>query len=140
MIIDKDIIYDKESRQYILTEEYALNKKGINLLAMAVDEFDANTTTLPERILRRVSDMVYEAMQLRCRSFSYACELIENDVGMHNAFKRCLGYQLESFALTGDEGITNQQVVANNYGICERAYNVLYGKGLFDKIRPLERW
>lgn len=139
MIIDNDMIYDEARRRYVLSENYVQNELGLNLLAIAVDELDTNPTTLPSRILKRTSNMVYEFMQLRCRSFGYACELIENDQEMHDAFKDCLSYQLESFVMTGDEGITNKQVMQDNYGVCERAYKVLYGKGLLDKVRPLAR-
>ena len=140
MIIDNDMIYDEARRRYVLSEDYVRNELGIDLLTIAYDELDTNTSTLPSRILKRTSNMVYEFMQLRCRNFGYACELIENEQDMYNAFKDCLAYQLESFILTGDESITNKQIMKDNYGVCERSYKVLYGTGLLDKVRPLARW
>lgn len=128
MIKSKDMIY--EYNRYILTRDYVKNELGIDLQTILYDEFDPNPTTLPDRVLRRTSDAVYEYMQDRCRDFIYACELTETIPDINYNFKKALGYQLESFIKYGDLSLENEQP------ICKRSLDILKGNGLLDKRRP----
>ena len=102
MIIDKDMNYDEKRRRYSLTAEYVQNELGLDLQAVLYDEFDTNETTQPQRVLKYVSNMVYDYMKMNCANYKYACELIENNVEQHEAFKDALYYQLASFVDAGD--------------------------------------
>ena len=128
MINNKDMIY--EYNRYILNKDYVKNELGIDLQSIAYDEFDVNPTTLPDRILRRTSDAIYEYMQDRCRDFIYACELAETIPEINHNFKKALGYQLEAFIIKGDMALENEQ------SICKRSLDILKGNGLLDKRRP----
>ena len=128
MIENKNVVY--EYNRYILSKDYVKNELGLDLQAILYDEFDANPTTLPDRVLRRTSDMVYEYMQDRCRDYIYACELTETIPHIHHNFVRALGYQLEAFIKFGDLSLENEQP------ICKRTLDILKGNGLLDKRRP----
>lgn len=128
MIQDKDLLY--EYNRYVLTKDYVKNELGTDLQIILYDEFDANPTTLPDRVLRRTSDAIYEYMQDRCRDFIYACELTETISEIHHNFKKALGYQLEFFIKYGDLSLENEMP------ICKRSLDILKGNGLLDKRRP----
>ena len=131
MIENKDTVY--EYGRYVLTRDYAKNALGIDLQTILYDEFDPNPTTLPDRVLRRTSDSVYEYMQDRCRDYVYACELVETVPEINYNFRKALGYQLEAFIKFGDLSLENEQP------ICKRTLDILKGNGLLDKRRPLSR-
>ena len=129
MIDNKDMIY--EYNRYILNKDYVKNELGIDLQTIVYDEFETNPTTLPDRILRRTSDAIYEYMQDRCRDYIYACELLETIPEINRNFKKELGYQLEAFIIKGDMALENEQP------ICKRSLDILKANGLLDKRRPL---
>lgn len=122
-----------ENNRYILNEDYVLNELGLNLIEYAFDEFDANPSTLPERILKRTSNMVYEYMKLNCKDFYYACELIENDKEIYNAFVDALQYQLEGFIIQGDLSFNTKE--QGNLPIFARTLDILVANGLLYKRR-----
>lgn len=128
MIKNKDLEY--VNNRYVLTKDYVKNELGMDLQTILYDEFDVNPTTLPDRVLIRTSDAIYEYMQDRCRDFNYACELIENIDTIQYNFKKALGYQLEYFIKYGDLSLENEQ------SVCKRSLDILKGNGLLDKRRP----
>lgn len=56
---DGIMVYDKISHRYVLTNKGVLEHMGILLEAVLNNTGDANPSTLPDRILRRVSQEVY---------------------------------------------------------------------------------
>lgn len=131
MIVTEKTIF--ENNRYRLTEDYVLNELGLNLIEYAFDEFDANPSTLPERILKRTSNMVYEFMKLNCKDYNYACELIENDQEIYNAFVDALQYQLEGFIVNGDLSFNTKE--QGNLPISARTLDILVANGLLYKRR-----
>jgi hypothetical protein len=126
MITDNKTVY--EDGKYRLNEDYVLNDMGTDLRMIAYDEFDANPSTLPERILKETSDIVYDYMQVNCKDYYYACELIRTDQDMHNRFIRALEHQLNAFIIKGDTALNGGEKIAS------RAYDSIVG--LLFKRRP----
>lgn len=56
---DEIIQYDYKAHRYVLTERGVLSELGENLDVILNSEGDANPSTLAERFLRRVSQVVY---------------------------------------------------------------------------------
>lgn len=102
MITDADLEYDLKRKRYRLNKDYVQNELGIDLNMVLYDETDANPSTLADRTLKYTSNMVYDYMKRECADYKYACELIENDEDIHEAFKDCLYYQLVYFIQVGD--------------------------------------
>lgn len=102
MITDADLEYDLKRKRYRLNKDYVQNELGIDLNMVLYDEIDANPSTLADRTLKYTSNMVYDYMKRECADYKYACELIENDEDIHEAFKDCLYHQLVYFIQVGD--------------------------------------
>ena len=136
MIEDNDLMYDNNMHRYILTKDYVQNELGTDLMMLLYDELDTNPTTLPDRILKRVSNQVYEYLRYKCKDYYYVRELIENNHEIHEAFKLCLQYQLESFILEGDKLVESTDI---ENSICARSKLVLDGYSLLQKRRPYTR-
>jgi len=140
MIEDNDLIYDSKMHRYRLTKDYVQNELGIDIIMLTYDEFDTNPTTLPERTLKRTSDNIYEYLRYKCKDYYYVQELIETNEEVHEAFKLCLQYQLESFIVTGDplldnlSGLSDDDIMEKSIG--ERAKLVLKDYGLLTRKRP----
>jgi hypothetical protein len=126
MITNNKVVY--EDGRYRLNKDYVLNM-GTNLQEIAYDEFDSNPATLPERILKETSNIVYDYMETNCKDFYYACELIENDEEMHRKFIRALECQLNSFMIKGDPALNDGELIS------KRAYNCIIGL-LYKRRRP----
>ena len=43
MIIDNDLIFDKKSKRYYLTEEYVLNELNTDIKQLQIDDFATNS-------------------------------------------------------------------------------------------------
>lgn len=127
MIIDNKTIF--EGGKYRLNEDYVLNEMGTDLRIIAYDEFDANPSTLPTRLLREVSNVLYDYMETHCKDFDYACELIETEEKYYNAFVRALEGQLNSFMIKGDSALNGGE------SICHRAYEKIVGL-LYKRRKP----
>lgn len=127
MIQDNDMIYDKVRGRYVLTKDYVQNELGLDLQTILYDEFDSNPTSLPERVLKRTSNMVYEYMKRECADFKYACELIETRPDLNADFKDILYYQLEHFIHYGDMALEEDDY---NKAISKRALEILKGNRL----------
>lgn len=140
MIQDNDLQYDTKMHRYRLTKDYVQNELGIDIIMLTYDEFDTNPTTLPDRILKRTSDNIYEYLRYKCKDYYYVQELIEENEEVHEAFKLCLQYQLESFIVTGDtlldntNGLDENAIIEKSIG--ERAKLVLKDYALLTKVRP----
>lgn len=131
MIVTDKTIFEKN--RYRLTEDYVLNELGTNLIEYAFDEFDANPSTLPERTLKRTSNMVYEYMRLHCKDFYYACELIETEQEIYDSFVDALQYQLEDFIINGDRALSGKK--DEELEISKRTLDILTGIGVLYKRR-----
>ena len=127
MITNNNIVY--ENGRYRLNEDYVLNEMGTDLRAIAYDEFDANPSTLPTRLLKETSDIVYDYMQANCKDYYFACELIETDEEMHRRFIRALECQLNAFILKGDPAINGGEKISH------RAYGCIVGL-LYKRRKP----
>lgn len=127
MIIDNKTIF--EDGKYRLNEDYVLNEMGTDLRSIAYDEFDANPSTLPERILKETSQIIYDYMQTNCKDYYFACELIETDEEMHKRFVRALECQLNAFIIKGDPAINGGEKISH------RAYDCIVGL-LFKRRKP----
>lgn len=130
MIKNKDMVFDSETRRYILSIDYVQNNLGVDLQVNSYDEFDSNPTTLPDRILQRVSDNVYEFLKLKSKDYYFACERIEDEVETNNAFRDCMRYQLEDFMLSGDRALLD-----NPEFIGARVEMILNANGLLTRRR-----
>lgn len=56
---DGDMKYDERSHRYVLTTDCVLRELGVDLTLQLDMSGDANTSTLPDRLLQRVSQSVY---------------------------------------------------------------------------------
>lgn len=119
-----------ENDKYRLNEDYVYNELGIDLRQLAYDEFDSNPATLPERILKRTSNMVYQYMKTNCKDYYYACELIREDAEINESFAYALSYELESFIIKGDMSLNGGDKIGS------RTLDILTGTGLLFKHRP----
>lgn len=128
MIQDNDMMYDKVRGRYILTKDYVQNELGLDLQVVAIDDFDSNPTTLPDRLLKRTSNMVYEYMKRECADFKYACELIETRPDLNADFKDVLYYELESFINFGDRSLNEDE--DSTVKISKRGLEILKGNRL----------
>jgi hypothetical protein len=127
MINNKKMVFEND--KYRLTEEYVLNELGLNLQEIAYDEFDSNPATLPERILKRTSNMVYEYLKTNCKDYYFACELIREDAEINDSFVDALSYQLENFIVKGDSALNGGEKIG------ARTLDILTGTGLLFKRR-----
>ena len=128
MIIDSDMVYDKKRKRYRLTEDYVQNELGTDLIMLVYDELDVNPSTLPERTLKYTSNMVYDYMKRQCADYKYACELIETNEEIYEAFKDCLLHQLTYFIQAGDLALSADGDMTKM--ISQRALQILLGYDL----------
>lgn len=123
MITDADMIYDLKRKRYRLNKDYVQNELGADLNMLLYDEMDVNPSTLADRTLKYTSNMVYDYMKRVCADYKYACELIENDEEIHEAFKDCLYHQLVYFIQSGDLALSADGDMENM--ISKRALQIL---------------
>lgn len=134
MIIDNDMVYNSKRKRFALSRDYAQNEIGTDILSICYDELDSNPATLPDRVLQYTSNMVYDYMKKECADYNYACELIENDVEIHEAFKDALYHQFVYFTQVGDLALHADGSLKNM--ISQRALQILLGYRLLTRTRP----
>lgn len=129
MIVDNDLIFNKESKRYYLTEEYVYNKLGIDLSMHIVDETDTNLSTLNKRVIEEACDELYEFVE--DNSVSRLSTLYDFAVRKeaHNALKKALGLQLMYFMQLGDTSHNVED--GNKYVVNTRALRVLHSANCF---------
>ena len=133
-IKNKDMLFNAKRGRYTLNKDYVKNELGMDLQILLYDEFDANPTTLPDRAIKYTSNMIYDYMQRVCADYKYACELINTNPEINEAFKDCLGYQLMSFAQEGDKAFSADGSMEKS--ICARSMQILNGHKLLVVRRP----
>lgn len=135
MIKDNGMIYDDLVKRYRLSSEFVNDEMGIDLNAILFDEFETNPVKLQERTLKYTRDMVYDYMRMNCADYSYACELIENNMNLFLLFRDVLRYQLIFFIQNGDSGISVDGDINNT--ISKRSLQILKSNGLLSVQRRL---
>ena len=68
MIKDNDLIFDKETKRFYLTEDYVLNKMGTDLQKVAFDELDQNLSTFNQRQIEYACDMIFDFIDIQALS------------------------------------------------------------------------
>ena len=135
MIKDNDMVYDEKRKRYVLNKDYVENELGTDLTMLLYDELDVNPSTLPERTLKYTSNMVYDYMKRQCADYKYACQLIETDEEIHEAFKDCLMHQLTYFASAGDLALSADGDMSKM--ISQRSLQILLGNELLTVERRI---
>ncbi len=98
---DNDLIFDKETLRYYLTEEYVFNTIG-DLSVIAIDEFDPNPSSLPERVIKRACDMLYDFIEIESIDSISSLYFLTHSKKALNCLKRALCLQLEYLCQVGD--------------------------------------
>lgn len=87
---DDAMIYDYKKHQYILNERYVLETLGVNMAEYLDTTGDANPSTLPQRVLRRVSDFLYRYIYAHGRNKDYIEFLLAKYPPCRDIIKDCL--------------------------------------------------
>lgn len=129
MILDNDLIFDKETKRYYLTENYVLNKLGTDISLYIIDETDVNLSTLNERVIKEACDELYEYIEENAVYPESTLYDFTQRKGAHQAIKKALGLQLLYFLHYGDASFSAEN--GNNFVVNTRALRVLDSKSCF---------
>lgn len=133
MIINNEMVFDKESKRFRLNNDYVYNELGVDLDVALMDEFDTNLSTIADRTLKYISNQLYDYIEANAVSYETTCYLIATNTEWYNTMRNCLGYQLQKFIIDGDDD--------ENY-LSNKAKKLMLNKGFFHIIlRDIpERW
>lgn len=129
MIIDEDLVFDKKSRRYYLTNNYVYNKLGTDIGAVVCDDLDTNKATLNKRTIEYACDMVYDYIEENAVYPKSSLYYVTQDEDAHWAIKKALGYQLLHFIQNGDLSMSKGHKVSQT--VNNRAIQVLHSKSVF---------
>ena len=139
MIYTEGMTFDKKTKKFTLEKEW-VNNNVMRLDLTTVDESEANTNTLPERILKRVSDDVYRFIKRSSAHYASSCYLLATDEEMNLDLRNCLEYQLEHLAIKGDGSLADEE----KDNISANVKQILYSSGVLSIIMPeipdVEEW
>lgn len=143
MIVDNDLIFNKETKRYYLTEDYVLNKMGTDLQKVTFDELDQNLSTLNLRTIEYACDMVYDFIEMNAVHRESALYGVTRDEDKHQAIKKALEYQLFDFIQNGDASMEHGGKVSDT--VNQRAIQKLIGADVFNSIyynipNDVENW
>lgn len=71
--------YDYRHHRYVLTERGVLEELGEDLRVILNADCDANPTTLPQRFLQKVSQVVYNYIRGQCSDWNYIEHILACD-------------------------------------------------------------
>lgn len=132
MVTNNNMIFDKDSKRWYLTEEYVYNEMGIDLDLVLIDDLDTNTSTLKKRKIKYACDMLYDYLDICALSRESAYYLFAHNKDINNGLMRALDAQLNYFAVVGD---TTQDAEGKlKQSVSERAVARLDALGVFDTI------
>lgn len=98
---DESMFYDYNTHRYYLTEKCALDELGINLALILNGEGDANSSTLPQRLLRKVSDSVYNWIYADSMNHEWLEFIMAFYAPLRDTVKEMLKAQLEYVLTNG---------------------------------------
>lgn len=138
--MDNDMIFNKETKRFYLTEDYVYNKLGTDLSIVAFDELDTNLSTLNERLIEYACDILYDYIEEYSVYPESALYHFYVNKDAYNALKKALGYQLLKFVQYGE----NSNDGDKNESVSKRAIKCLDAKNVFYvryvTIPPIEEW
>ena len=121
---DHYMTFDETSNRYILTEQYALEQLGINL-AERVNERNSNNQQIAvKRILRTVSNQIYNYIHLHCVNDCLRDVVIAKVPSARAIVQEAMGEQLVYMALKGDMSRSTEKDKRELF-IDENAKNIL---------------
>lgn len=121
---DHYMTFDETSNRYILTEQYALEQLGINL-AERVNERNSNNQQIAvKRILRTVSNQIYNYIHLHCVNDALRDVVIAKVPSARAIVQEAMGEQLVYMALKGDMSRSTEKDKRELF-IDENAKNIL---------------
>ncbi len=132
MIKDNDLIFDKETKRFYLTEDYVLNKMGTDLQKVAFDELDQNLSTFNQRQIEYACDMIYDFIEMNAVHRDSALYGIAVDKDKNRAVKKALEYQLFDFIQKGDASMGENAKASDTVNV--RAIQKLIGADVFNSI------
>jgi len=134
MIEDSDLIFDNDTKRYYLTSNYVYNNLGTDLSKILYDELDTNKATLVQRTINFACDELYDFIEDNAVDNMSSLYAVTQNMNMHNAIKKALGYQLLYFIQNGD--ITQEIGHTMSETVSARAIQILKAKGVFHIIVP----
>lgn len=134
MIIDNDLIFDKKSKRYYLTEEYVLNELNTDIKQLQIDDFATNLSTLAIHNIKWACDIVYDFLCKNAVHRLSALYFATKNEEAHECLKRALSYQLLDFIQNGDASMEHGGKVSDT--VNNRAIQALQEGDLFTIICP----
>lgn len=132
MIQDSDLTFNQETKRYYLTSNYVYNKLGTDLSKILYDELDTNRATLVQRTIEYACDELYDFVEDNAIDGESSKYAVTQNLAMHNALKKALGYQLLYFIQNGDISQEAGNVMSDT--VSARAIQTLKAKGVFHII------
>ena len=94
--------WNAESNRYILTEKYALEQLGLNLSEMVNERNAVNQQIAVQRILKLVSNQIYNFIHLHCMDDCLRDLVIARFETARKLIQEAMGEQLLYVAMKGD--------------------------------------
>lgn len=134
MIEDSELTFNSDNKRYYLTQAYVVNKLGTDLSKIVYDGLDTNRATLPQRMVEYACDILYDFIEDNAVSPISSKYAVTQNLQMHDAMKKALGYQLNYFIQNGD--VSQESGHQMSETVSARAVQTLKAKGLFHLIVP----
>lgn len=99
---DEYMIFDEQSNRYVLTERYVLDALGVDLQNIVNDRNAVNAQAMVQRILRTVSNAVYNEIHRYNVNTAVQDQLIMYVPSARDKIKRAMAEQLLYFMENGD--------------------------------------
>lgn len=121
---DEYMIFDEESKRYVLTSKYVLEKLGVDLEGALSERKAVNAQILANRFLVEVSDDIYEFIH------SHSLYTVEQDYiiatvpSLRGIIQKAMGQQFVYSRLNGLLGYSVETEKQNNR-ICPKAKDTL---------------
>lgn len=121
---DQYMTFDVATNRYILTEDYALEQLGINLSERVNERNSENAQIAVKRILRTVSNQIYNYIHLHCVNDMLRDVVIAKVPSARAIVQEAMGEQLVYMAMKGDLSRSTDKDKRALY-IDENAKNIL---------------
>lgn len=99
---DEYMVFDEKTNRYVLTEKYILDSYGIDLQSIVNDRNAINPQAMSERILRTVSNAVYNEIHKYNVNTAVQDQMIMFIPSARDKIKRAMAEQLLYFMENGD--------------------------------------
>lgn len=130
MILDNDLVLDRNTGRYYLTETYVYNEMGTDIALLQNDELDTHKETLVKRNIKYACDMIYDFIDDNAVSPQSTYYYVTWNKLAHNSIKRALELQVFDFLQKGDSSMEDGGKVAIN----SRAIQTLNANSCFHVV------